>query len=111
MQKLGGLRGIWGTACAARRLATQPAVCHGTAACAGWRCAVMLPAMATPFASSPAVDTALPADWLIPAWPAPPGVHALCTTRTGGVSAAPYDSLNLGDHVGDSPDAVQANRP
>jgi YfiH family protein len=70
----------------------------------------MLPAMATPFASSPAVDTALPADWLIPDWPAPPGVHALCTTRTGGVSAAPYDSLNLGDHVGDSPAAVQANR-
>jgi len=70
----------------------------------------MLPAMATPFASSPAIDTALPADWLIPDWPAPPGVHALCTTRTGGVSAAPYDSLNLGDQVGDNPAAVQANR-
>lgn len=70
----------------------------------------MLPVMATPFASSPAANTALPADWLIPDWPAPPGVHALCTTRAGGVSAAPYDSLNLGDHVGDSAGAVQANR-
>jgi YfiH family protein len=30
--------------------------------------------------------------------------------RHGGVSAAPYDSLNLGDHVGDDPAAVAANR-
>jgi YfiH family protein len=50
------------------------------------------------------------ADWLVPDWPAPPGVHALCTTRTGGVSAAPYDRLNLGAHVGDDAVAVQANR-
>lgn len=34
----------------------------------------------------------------------------MCTTRTGGVSAAPYDSLNLGDHVGDDPAYVAANR-
>ena len=32
------------------------------------------------------------------------------TTRRGGVSAAPYDSLNLGIHVGDNPAQVQANR-
>ncbi|MFE6864377.1 peptidoglycan editing factor PgeF [Nocardia sp. NPDC057668] len=32
------------------------------------------------------------------------------TTRTGGVSAAPYDSFNLGDHVGDDPEAVRRNR-
>lgn len=32
------------------------------------------------------------------------------TTRAGGVSAVPYDSLNLGDHVGDLPAQVQANR-
>jgi len=32
------------------------------------------------------------------------------TTRKGGVSAAPYDSLNLGDHVGDDIEAVKANR-
>jgi YfiH family protein len=32
------------------------------------------------------------------------------TLRTGGVSAAPYDSLNLGTHVGDDPLAVAENR-
>ncbi|MDA8446707.1 polyphenol oxidase family protein [Paracidovorax valerianellae] len=48
--------------------------------------------------------------WLLPDWPAPAHVRALCTTRAGGVSAAPYDSLNLGDHVGDDPNAVQSNR-
>ncbi|OOL26613.1 laccase, partial [Rhodococcus rhodochrous] len=32
------------------------------------------------------------------------------TTRAGGVSAPPYDSFNLGDHVGDDPVAVEANR-
>jgi len=49
-------------------------------------------------------------NWLRPDWPAPAHVHALCTTRTGGRSAFPYDSLNLGDHVGDEPLAVGANR-
>lgn len=49
-------------------------------------------------------------DWLVPDWPAPPGVHALCTTRAGGVSRAPYDELNLGAHVGDDSVAVTANR-
>jgi len=47
---------------------------------------------------------------IIPDWPAPPGVKALQTTRHGGVSRAPYDSLNLGDHVGDDPRAVARNR-
>lgn len=32
------------------------------------------------------------------------------TTREGGVSKPPYDSFNLGDHVGDDPRAVEANR-
>ncbi|WJZ18298.1 Laccase domain protein YfiH [Corynebacterium guangdongense] len=32
------------------------------------------------------------------------------TTRAGGVSSSPYDSFNLGDHVGDDPEAVAANR-
>lgn len=32
------------------------------------------------------------------------------TTREGGVSKPPYDSFNLGDHVGDDPAAVAANR-
>ena len=47
---------------------------------------------------------------IIPDWPAPMNVRALQTTRTGGVSSAPYDSLNLGDHVGDAPLAVERNR-
>ena len=33
-----------------------------------------------------------------------------CSGRTGGVSAAPYDTCNVGDHVGDRPDAVATNR-
>jgi YfiH family protein len=45
-----------------------------------------------------------------PEWPAPPGVRALCSARDGGVSGAPFDSLNLGDHVGDDPALVAANR-
>ena len=32
------------------------------------------------------------------------------TERTGGVSKAPYESLNLGTHVGDDPAAVAENR-
>jgi hypothetical protein len=47
---------------------------------------------------------------LRPKWPAPQGVHALFTTRAGGVSRAPFDTLNLGDHVGDFPQAVAENR-
>lgn len=47
---------------------------------------------------------------IIPDWPAPLGVHALTTTRAGGVSHPPYDSLNLGDHVGDAPESVAENR-
>lgn len=45
-----------------------------------------------------------------PHWPVPANVRAACSTRAGGVSAAPYDTLNLGDHVGDALDAVAANR-
>jgi len=45
-----------------------------------------------------------------PDWPAPVNVRALMTTRAGGVSAAPWASLNLGDHVGDAPAHVAANR-
>ncbi|MGN6334037.1 MAG: peptidoglycan editing factor PgeF [Motilibacteraceae bacterium] len=38
------------------------------------------------------------------------GVHLAVTDRHGGVSADPYGSLNLGDHVGDDPAAVAENR-
>lgn len=37
-------------------------------------------------------------------------VRRVTTTRAGGVSAAPFDSFNLGDHVGDVPARVAANR-
>ncbi|MGC2048323.1 MAG: peptidoglycan editing factor PgeF [Gallionella sp.] len=47
---------------------------------------------------------------IIPDWPAPKNVRALQTTRLGGISAAPYDTFNLGDHVGDAPLAVARNR-
>ena len=49
-------------------------------------------------------------DWLVPQWPAPAGVKALCTTRTGGASMGAYASLNLGTHVGDNAQQVQYNR-
>jgi len=51
-----------------------------------------------------------PHHWLVPDWPAPASVGARCSTRIGGVSAPPYDSLNLGDHVGDDPAHVAVNR-
>ncbi|MGK8524578.1 peptidoglycan editing factor PgeF [Nocardia asteroides] len=37
-------------------------------------------------------------------------VRRVTTTRSGGYSAPPYDSFNLGDHVGDDPAAVRRNR-
>jgi len=52
----------------------------------------------------------LPEHLIIPDWPAPINVKSLQTTRTGGISSPPYDSFNLGDHVGDSPLAVERNR-
>ena len=49
-------------------------------------------------------------DWITPDWPAPAQVRACVTTRDGGVSALPYASLNLGNHVGDVPAHVVQNR-
>ena len=37
-------------------------------------------------------------------------VRRITTTRAGGVSRPPFDSFNLGDHVGDDPAAVAINR-
>jgi len=48
--------------------------------------------------------------WLVPDWPAPANIHAATTLRTGGVSQAPYTSLNPAAHVGDDPDRVRQNR-
>ena len=45
-----------------------------------------------------------------PDWAAPTCVRSAFTLRTGGVSVAPYDSLNVGLHVGDAPEAVRENR-
>ncbi|WP_371325514.1 peptidoglycan editing factor PgeF [Dechloromonas sp. ZY10] len=53
-----------------------------------------------------AVDIGL----LIPEWPAPSRVRAWQTLRTGGYSSAPWAGFNLGDHVGDDPLRVAANR-
>ena len=47
---------------------------------------------------------------IYPDWPAPANVKALQTTRLGGISTAPYDTLNLGLHVGDDPVRVNRNR-
>ena len=58
---------------------------------------------------------AVPLDALAPDWPAPTVITALMSTRRGGVSAAPFDSLNLrppalgGDAV-DQPEAVLENQ-
>jgi YfiH family protein len=49
-------------------------------------------------------------DWIVPDWPAPSWVGSLVTTRRGGSSSGVFASLNLGDHVGDDPSAVAANR-
>jgi polyphenol oxidase len=40
----------------------------------------------------------------------PRQVQGFCTTRFDGFSAPPFDSFNLGDHVGDQPEAVGLNR-
>jgi polyphenol oxidase len=54
--------------------------------------------------------TTAPASWLWPSEGLPPGVRAVFTSREGGVSQAPFDSFNLGDHVRDEPQAVASNR-
>lgn len=45
-----------------------------------------------------------------PDWPAPPNVGAFSSFRYPGHSLPPYDSFNLGDHVGDDVQAVANNR-
>lgn len=54
-------------------------------------------------------------DWLVPRWPAAAHVRAFVTTRNGGVSRAPYASLNLGlggadATARDDPASVAENR-
>lgn len=52
----------------------------------------------------------LQSTFIIPNWPAPANVKAMQTTRNGGISATPYNSLNLGNHVNDNPMHVAHNR-
>jgi YfiH family protein len=52
----------------------------------------------------------LPAQWLVPDWPAPPRVRAFVTTRAGGVSTGDYESMNLGSSSGDEAANVARNR-
>ena len=47
---------------------------------------------------------------ITPDWPAPARVRCAFTLRSGGVSVGPYDSLNVGAHVGDVAEAVAENR-
>ncbi|WP_101774372.1 peptidoglycan editing factor PgeF [Pasteurella oralis] len=47
---------------------------------------------------------------LKPDWSVPKNVHGFSTLRQGGVSQPPYDSLNLGTHVGDEQNSVKTNR-
>ena len=51
-----------------------------------------------------------PADWIIPHWPAPQGVYALCTTRAGGSSSGLFGTTNLSLNVGDDATHVLQNR-
>ena len=57
------------------------------------------------------------AQWIRPDWPAPPNVHAVITTRGGGVSHGPYGvpphgqaGMNIGLGSGDDVADVTANR-
>lgn len=51
-----------------------------------------------------------PADIIRPIWPAPPQVIAGVSTRIGGYSQAPFDELNLAQHVSDNTNHVTNNR-
>ena len=52
----------------------------------------------------------MPAEWLVPDWPAPARVRAFVTTRAGGVSVGEYASMNLGASSGDEAANVERNR-
>lgn len=51
-----------------------------------------------------------PIEIIKPNWPCIEGVEALSTTRKGGASRHPWDSLNLATHVNDNPYDVKKNR-
>ncbi|OCG22158.1 peptidoglycan editing factor PgeF [Gilliamella apicola] len=47
---------------------------------------------------------------IYPYWTAPKNIHAFTTTRTGGVSLAPFASLNMGNRTGDNLEHIVENR-
>lgn len=49
-------------------------------------------------------------EMIVPNWPAPSNIKAFASTRIGGFSHAPYQGLNLGNHVGDDAAVVASNR-
>jgi polyphenol oxidase len=49
-------------------------------------------------------------DWLRPEWSSVKGVAGMMTTRAGGCSVAPWDSMNVGIAVEDDPQCVARNR-
>jgi len=49
-------------------------------------------------------------DWIVPQWPAPPNIHAVTTTRIGGVSSGKFSSMNLGNNTDDNIVSVAKNR-
>ena len=63
-----------------------------------------------PLALAQLLPSPQPLPLLRPRWLAPPGVVGAMSTRQGGVSVAPWQSLNLGVAVGDDVLAVADNR-
>ncbi len=59
---------------------------------------------------SPPTEKLLPLAMYQPDWQKPNGVQAIATMRPGGVSTGPFESLNLGAHVGDEKLNVLENR-
>lgn len=49
-------------------------------------------------------------EFLFANWPAPANIHALTTTRIGGMSVGDYHGFNLADHVDDNIEHVKQNR-
>ena len=49
-------------------------------------------------------------EFLKPNWSAPSSILALTTTRIGGISQPPFNSFNVGNHVGDNNEHVLDNR-
>ncbi len=49
-------------------------------------------------------------NWIEPDWNKPQRIKTLCTTRKGGISRHPFNSLNLGLNAGDDPSVVIQNR-